>query len=265
MIEDKKMKKKANNKKVKDTNDKAEVVSQFGPDYYNEDYYVTPDGKKFETPDGETLGWSYQNPDGEFLGADDIVKAWKLVFDPKKMLDVGAGRGTFVAYAHNYDIEAVGFDFSSWAVGDKGRYPNCKADWLEQHDATKPWPYKDNQFDMVTCLDLLEHIYEEDIQFVIDEMCRVSKKYIFLQIASLPHDEGVCFKKGQKIPVQWQGCAVAGHVIIQPKKWWIKKMYRNGWKMNKNILDWFLSVMDSDVISNWLQNTIVVMEKENDK
>ncbi len=239
----------------------GEAVS-FDSNYYNADYYVTPKGKKFRSADGQEHGWSYDNPTGEFLGADPIAKSWKTVFNPKKMLDVGCGRGTFVTYARDSGIDAVGFDFSDWAVSDEGRYSRCKKDWVRQHDATKMWPYEDKQFDLVTCLDLLEHIYEADLDFVIDEMYRVSKKYVFIQLASLPDpSKGICFNKGDVIPVEWEGCAVAGHVCIQSKQWWMKKLYRPGWAMKRELLDWFIAITDPQVIANWLMNTVVVMER----
>jgi SAM-dependent methyltransferase len=45
-----------------------------------------------------------------------------------------------------------------------------------------PLPFKDNEFDTVICLDVLEHL--ENIHAVFDELCRVSKKSI---IISLPN------------------------------------------------------------------------------
>jgi|SRR3989344_3319133 len=43
-------------------------------------------------------------------------------------------------------------------------------------------PYKDNSFDCVLCLDVLEHV--DNIHEVFDELCRVSRKWI---IISLPN------------------------------------------------------------------------------
>jgi len=49
-------------------------------------------------------------------------------------------------------------------------------------DKKEELPFKNNNFDLVFCADVLEHL--EDIYFVFDELCRVSRKYI---IVSLPN------------------------------------------------------------------------------
>ncbi|MBU2540174.1 class I SAM-dependent methyltransferase [Patescibacteria group bacterium] len=49
-------------------------------------------------------------------------------------------------------------------------------------DKKEGLPFKKNNFDLVFCADVLEHL--ENIHFVFDELCRISKKYI---IISLPN------------------------------------------------------------------------------
>jgi ubiquinone/menaquinone biosynthesis C-methylase UbiE len=41
-------------------------------------------------------------------------------------------------------------------------------------------PFKDNTFEFVFCLDMLEHIPKKDRLLVIQEMIRVSKKHIII-------------------------------------------------------------------------------------
>lgn len=132
---------------------------EFKSDYYDYVYFADVKGKEFKRG-GKTEYWGYKNPDGNFEGAKPIVKAWKTMFNPKNMLDVGAGRGQFVSMARDVGIEAEGFDFSKFAVGE-GRYAKCKPEWLKLHDATKTWPYRDASFDLVTALDFWEHIYSD--------------------------------------------------------------------------------------------------------
>jgi len=236
-------------------------MQNFTQDYYNKDYFVTPEGKKYKSYDGEEKGWSYANDSGEFLGCEPITRAWKQIFEqPKTMLDVGAGRGTFVSYARNQGIEAVGFDFSKWAISDKGRYYRCEKDWLKWGDVTKSWDYADKSFDLVTCLDLMEHIYESDIKQTLNEAFRVSKKFIFFQIATIP-ENGICFQKDQEIPMEWQGCAVAGHVTIQTKQWWISQLFKSGWRIREDLLEWFTILVGPETLANWHQNLMVVMER----
>jgi SAM-dependent methyltransferase len=244
----------------------SDIPNEFTKDYYDDKYFSDKTGKKFLSADGNIQHWGYLNPTGEFLGAKEIAKAWKTMFDPNNLLDVGCGRGTFLTYARDFGVEAEGFDYSEWAISNP--YPRCKSEWLKVHDATKPWPYPDNSFDLIVCLDLMEHIYREDIDFVIDEMYRVARKWVFLQIAAVGggsgftiHEEGYILHKGESIPLNLQGCAVAGHVTVCSSEWWYEKLEREGWLSRRDMVQWFCSLVDPAIISNWLKNAIIVMEK----
>jgi hypothetical protein len=246
----------------------SSIPKQFTDEYYNEDYFKTPKGKKFKRPDGSIEAWSYSNPDGESLGCVPIVEAWNKIFHPKTLLDVGAGRGTIVAYARDLGIEAQGFDFSKWACTE-GRYPRCASSWLKVHDATKPWPYEDQSFDLVVALDFWEHIYSDDIDAVIKEMLRVSKKWIFLEIATVGsgsgspyiHEQGYILKKGDPIPIEREGNAVAGHVTVCDKRWWLEKFDSEDWLPRTDLVNWFFSLVPKENVKNWLLNTVIILEK----
>lgn len=240
---------------------------EFTADYYNEDYFRTPDGKKYRNADGTCGAWSYRNPDGENAGCGPIVKAWNEIFKPKTMLDIGAGRGTIVAYARDLGIEAYGFDFSRWAVNE-GRYPRCQADWLIEHDATKPLPYADRQFDLVVALDLFEHIYLDELPQVISEMYRVANKWIFLQIAVAGSgglqgrdEEGYILKRGEPVPIEYEGCAAAGHVTLRKENWWYDQFEHPDWMPRRDMVHWFSSLVDKNIIKNWLLNSMIVLER----
>jgi len=242
----------------------------FTSEYYDEEYFAgTKGGKRYFKPNGTCATWSYYNQTGEFLGAREIAEAWKTMFNPKTALDVGCGRGTFVAYMRDVGIEAYGFDFSRWAIDHP--YSRCKPEWLLVHDATEPWPYPAKSFDLVVALDFYEHVYEEDLDFVAGEMFRVASQWIFLQIAVAGSgglqgrsDKGYVLKKGEPVPVELEGCAVAGHVTVQPEEWWYERLDTAGgeeWLPRRDMVQWFKSLVRPEVISNWLQNSIVVLQR----
>jgi SAM-dependent methyltransferase len=247
------------------------IPKSFTADYYNEDYFVTSNGKTFKRADGTTGAWSYANPMGEWLGCKPIVEAWEHVFNPKNALDVGCGRGTFLAYMRDIGIKAEGFDFSGWSVDH--HYHRCDKKWIKNCDATKPWPYQDQSFDLTTALDIFEHIYSDKISDVISEMFRVSRKWVFLQIAginggsgAMVHDSCYILRRGEKIPVKLQGMAVAGHVTVQTKEWWVDKLGKNMNDNNKfvfrnDLIEKFVKLVPSDVISNWTKNIIIILER----
>lgn len=242
------------------------IPKEFTQEYYNSEYFAgLKGGKAFRRSNGRVQKWSYFNPRGEFTGAFSIAKAWKLLFNPRNMLDVGAGRGTFIAYARDVNIEAEGFDFSEWAIHH--RYWRCKRKWLKIHDATKPWPYPDHSFDLVTALDFFEHIYVGDIDYVASELYRVARKWIFLQIAVAGtgelqgrDEEGYILNRGESVPIGLEACAVAGHCTVQKEGFWYEKLNHTDWKPRRDMVKKFCSLADKDAIHNWLLNTIIVLE-----
>jgi len=244
--------------------DKSDIPKTFTANYYDAEYFVGGEGgKAFCRPNGTVKKWAYFNPTGEFLGARSITEAWKTVFKPLNMLSIGEGRGTFIAYARDAGIEAFSFDYSTWAVGE-GRYKRCKPEWLILHDATKQWPYPDNSFDLVVALDFYEHIYEDDLEFVINEMYRVSKKWIFLLIATVDgvREKGYLLDKEKTVPVELEGYAVAAHVTVRTEKWWIEKFeeVNSDWWTRVDMVNWFAGLVKPEIIRNWLLNSIIILE-----
>ena len=71
--------------------------------------------------------------------------------------------------------------------------------------------FDDNSFEMVTSFDCLEHLYPEEIDEVLEEMARVSSKYLLLKIAYS--------RSGYKGPN-----GVELHNTIQNVEWWIPKI-----------------------------------------
>lgn len=239
---------------------------QFDKEYYDANYFAVTEGKKFKRPDGSSGAWSYANPDGEWLGCEPIVKAWKEIFNCRNMLDVGCGRGTFCAYARAIGIEAYGFDFSEWAVTHL--YPRCDASWVSCKDATQDWKYLKESFDLITVLDLMEHLYTDDIDKVVDQLYKTTRKYVFLQIATVGggsgsgiHASGYVLKKGENVPIELAAMAVAGHVTVQDRDFWIRKLKRDGWIFRDDLVLEFIKKVPVEVITNWVKNTMIVLEK----
>jgi SAM-dependent methyltransferase len=247
----------------------SEIPREFTPEWYDRRYFAAErgQGKKFRRSDGNVEEWSYFNPKGVWEGCKPIAEAWKKVFNPRNMLDAGAGRGPFIVAAREAGIEAEGFDFSEWAVGE-GRVEGCKPEWLRLHDATKPWPYEDESFDLVVCLDTLEHIYLDDIPFVIREIYRVARKWVFLQIAIVGggsgytrHEKGYILKRGEPVPVELEGNVVAGHVTVTDAETWREWLDDPDFIERRDLVNYFYSLVRPEVVVNWRQNLVTVMER----
>jgi SAM-dependent methyltransferase len=100
--------------------------------------------------------------------------------DVKSILDVGCGEGTFLNMLMSLGRASmiVGLDVSETALKYvEGQKIRASAGRL---------PFGNGSFDLVTCLETLEHLKQEVFIRTIEEIKRVAKKYI---IVSVPNEE----------------------------------------------------------------------------
>lgn len=235
------------------------TIKGFGQDYYDEAYFIGKQGgKKFTTPTGENKEWSYYNPDGEWSGAEFIMKAIKTLLNPREMLSVGEGRGTFCAYAQDQDIIATGIDFSKWAI----EHPYPRAKGLVELGDVRDLKFKDASFALVFASDIMEHIYMDDLPNAISEIQRVAKKWIFFNIgASMPDDrsDDLIVVKTQLPPKDRLVTTVAGHVTVKSEVWWREKLGGNGWKFRDDLVADFRRMVPPEVLINW--KCVLIVER----
>ena len=98
---------------------------------------------------------------------------------PATVLDAGCAKGFLVAAFAERGVDATGIDISKYAVeaaveGAQGR--------LRVQSLTEPL---EGHWDLVTCIEVLEHMVPTDTQQAIDNICAVSNRVLF---SSTPHD-----------------------------------------------------------------------------
>jgi ubiquinone/menaquinone biosynthesis C-methylase UbiE len=108
---------------------------------------------------------------------------------PAEVLDIGSGRGAFLwplldAFP---TVPITAFDRLEYRVTDiravaDGGIANLRA---VQGDATE-LPFEDAQFDVVTLLEVLEHI--PDTMRALQEVCRVARRAVLLSVPSKADD-----------------------------------------------------------------------------
>lgn len=132
----------------------------------------------------------------------------------KKILDVGCGAGQVVAHLRNEGYEAYGTDI---ADGARRYWKMANIEPFCQVTPAHKMPYLDEEFDIVCCTEVLEHVPEEIVLDTLKELYRVgSGDYIFscaLKPAfhKMPHDGS------------------EPHITIKPMEWWIEMMKQAGY------------------------------------
>ncbi len=110
-------------------------------------------------------------------------RVWYILkfLKPKNLLDVGCGTGLIVSNLREKGIEALGVDVSRTAIF---KVPTKFRKYCFLGDVRK-LKFKDKSFDVVSCIDVLEHITKDDLKKAIYECGRVAKRAVYFDITSL--------------------------------------------------------------------------------
>ena len=162
---------------------------------YNAEYYHNGCGP---IPYEEPEHWT------KFFGgiADRIVED----LAPKTVLDAGCAMGYLVAALRDRGVEAYGLDISEYAISmvREDIRPYCFVGSL-----TEPLPKGlPTRFDLVTSIEVLEHIYAEDAEKAIKNLCAMTDRVVF---SSTPSD-----------------FTERTHVNVQQPEYWAKRFFRHG-------------------------------------
>ncbi len=132
------------------------------------------------------------NKEHYFRSYDDITKFISYFYQidiinkltPNKILEVGIGNGTTAEY-----LKRKGFDLDTCDV-DGSLKVDIKAD-------IRDLPLGNNSYDLVAAFEVLEHMPFNDLDKALEEIERVSKKYV---VISLPY-AGAGFELIIKFPL----------------------------------------------------------------
>lgn len=232
--------------------------ADFNPDYYNGHYFERDKygGKKYHNYNGTVKEWGYYAKQ-HWMGWNSVIESLKKILDFHSVLDVACGPGSFVSWARIKDLDVYGLDFSRFAIREclpQARGLLLLADGLHI-------PFKDESFDFVIASDYMEHIFISDIDQALNEIFRVAKKWVFLQICTrLESEQDIILRKGQKVPMKYEGTAVSGHVTIKNRVYWLKKVARENWVLRENLVKRFRELTPPEVIKAW--RNIIIMERQ---
>jgi len=152
-------------------------------DYYDKEYYL-------ELAEG---GPEFKDYKGDKLTAR-LIKSLSLadITSECRVLDIGCGRGEIVRYCAEQGAYVTGIDYSKDAIDlAKGAISDLSEETqkrvvLELADAKK-MPYESSSFDVIFFLDVIEHLYPEEVESILSEIYRVLKDEGRLIIHTMPN------------------------------------------------------------------------------
>lgn len=129
--------------------------------------------------------------------ADRIVRD----LHPNSFLDAGCAMGFLVEAMHQRGVDAWGVDVSEYAISQvhESVAERCRAQSL-----TEPL---ERRYDLITCIEVLEHIPPEDADSAIANLCAASDR---LLISTTPDDYSEATHLNVQPPEAW-AAALAGH------------------------------------------------------
>lgn len=138
---------------------------------YADNYY-----DNYEAEELGAYAWDSPHWRNFFTGVADRIVG---LLEPATALDVGCAKGLLVQALVSRGVDAYGRDISEYAV--ESAHPEVR-DRLSVVSATEPI---DRRYDLITCVEVLEHLSAEDAQTAIDVMCSATDVILF---SSTPAD-----------------------------------------------------------------------------
>lgn len=138
--------------------------------------------KEYESDywDGDRrFGYGGYRYDGRWKPVAEAMISHYRLAPGAKVLDVGCGKAYLLYELHELGMDVCGFDLSKHGIGD------AKAeirDRLFLHRAQEPYPFADNEFDLVISNTALHNLEIFDLKVALGEMERVAKhKYMCVE------------------------------------------------------------------------------------
>ncbi|MGA2600780.1 MAG: methyltransferase domain-containing protein, partial [Bryobacteraceae bacterium] len=160
---------------------------------YDSHYYSTSCGPKPYTRNDEWL-W--------FFGAiaDEIIRSLR----PRRVFDAGCAMGMLVESLWDRGVEAWGADISEYAIGEIRRdmRPYCRVGSIAEPAGA--------QFDLIVCIEVLEHMPEEDARQAVAHFAAAADTVLF---SSNPND-----------------FTEPTHINVHPLIYWLKLFQEHGYQ-----------------------------------
>lgn len=158
---------------------------------YGEEYFLSHCGLPYHRDEPHWF---------RFFG--EVARRIDETLSPRTVFDAGCAIGFLVEALRSRGIEAFGRDFSSYAIEQipVGLRPFCECGSIAE-------PIE-GSYDLVTCIEVLEHMPADEARRAVESMCRASSRILF---SSSPTD-----------------FTEETHINVQPSRYWMQMFAEQG-------------------------------------
>ena len=175
----------------------------------------------------------------ELESAAAFVDVVLLHYSPKSIVDIGCGAGIYLkAFSDRGIVNLLGIDGAPAAASefmlDKSK--------LEIFDLSKKYNFAE-KFDLALCLEVAEHLPEEDADVLVENIIAASDNILFT--AATPG----------------QGPRSIGHINEQPHQYWIDRFAAHGFVYQSDLSEEMRQDMSNKKVVWWIVNNLMVFSK----
>jgi len=195
--------------------------------FYSEDYFLNAQGSNYGRIDEKSkqffLNYEEQNilPGNRVL-ANYLTKRYK----PKTVMVLGCARAYLVKAFQELGVDCRGVDISEWAIQHA---PAGLQDYLFVGDICDLSFFESNYFDVITAMDVFEHIAVPDLFAALDEVKRIANDVLILKLPISNDDQH---------PDQTNGDDKS-HISVYSLAWWHHQLEQRGFTLENQRVDYY--------------------------
>jgi 2-polyprenyl-3-methyl-5-hydroxy-6-metoxy-1,4-benzoquinol methylase len=156
-------------------------------------------------------------------------------YNPSSVIDAGCANGLYLKPFLDRRIDVLGYELSGEAFAN-AQIPNHR---ILIRDLSEPLQIK--KADLAICLEVMEHIPEEDAGSVLDNLCQMADTIIFS--AAIPGQGG------------------HGHINCQYKEYWLALFTQRGFHLSLIETQDILDKLVKGSYMGWLKQNLMVMKR----
>ena len=141
-------------------------------------------------------------------GMEPIIDVILYLTEPENVLDIACLRGDALFYFER-NISSCGLDLSEWGIKNKF----CESEIIKGNCISLP--FQDDEFDLITMFDIVEHLSPKDLKLTLNEAKRCAKGSIVVLPAALLESENEFISDDPSNDL-------AGHLIFWKQDKWLQ-------------------------------------------